>query len=181
MQTRQPRSLPRLFLMTDERMGDGLWDALARLPKGAGVVFRHYGLPAAERRAMFARVRTIARARRLTLVLAGPPRLAIAWRADGAQGRSPHLRTVRPLIRSAPVHDRRELLAARNCALRFVSPVYATRSHPGGKALGVVRLGLLIGRDHTGVVALGGMTPRRARALRTLDITRWAAIDWWSD
>ena len=39
MQTRQARSLPRLFLMTDERMGDGLWDALARLPKGAGVVF----------------------------------------------------------------------------------------------------------------------------------------------
>jgi thiamine-phosphate pyrophosphorylase len=179
MQTRQARLLPLLFLMTDERMGDALWDALARLPKGAGVVFRHYGLPSAERCALFARVRKIARARRLTLLLAGPPRLAIAWRADGAHGRSRHIRAAKPLIRSAPVHDRREMHATRRCALRFVSPVHATRSHPDGGALGVVRLGLLIGRDRAGLVALGGMTPARARALQALGIRRWAAIDWW--
>ena len=39
--------------MTDERLGDGLWAALERLPKGSGVVFRHYGLAPAERRALF--------------------------------------------------------------------------------------------------------------------------------
>src|SRR5262245_49532125 len=40
---------PRDWLMTDERLGDRLWDAVDRLPAGAGIVFRHYRLSAAER------------------------------------------------------------------------------------------------------------------------------------
>jgi len=31
--------------------------------------------------------------------------------------------------------------------------------------------------ERTGIVALGGMNARRAAALRTLGIMRWAAID----
>ncbi|MEJ8630952.1 hypothetical protein P0F65_16040 [Sphingomonas sp. I4] len=36
---------PVTWLMTDERLGDGLWRALARLPPGSGVVFRHHATP----------------------------------------------------------------------------------------------------------------------------------------
>ena len=50
------QALPTRWLMTDERLGDAIWPALARLPRGAGVVFRHYATPAAERRALFAAV-----------------------------------------------------------------------------------------------------------------------------
>ena len=38
MQCRQ--TLPRLWLMTDERVGDALIPAVERLPRGAGTVFR---------------------------------------------------------------------------------------------------------------------------------------------
>ena len=175
MPPRQAR-LPMLLLMTDERMGDVLWRALERLPRGAGIVFRHYSLPPGERRALYERVRAVARRRRLVLILAASPAQAAAWRADGVHGHSPH-RTARPLIRSAPVHDRRELCAARHADLRLVSPVFPTRSHPDAHALGPVRVGLMLGRDRDGIVALGGMTHRRAQALRSLGITRWAAID----
>jgi thiamine-phosphate pyrophosphorylase len=169
-----------VLLMTDERMGDALWPALKALPRGSGVMFRHYGLPPRERRALFERVRRVTARRRLVLFLAGSPREASGWRADGVHGRSPQ-RSSRPLFRSAPVHDRRELLAAADADLRLVSPVYPTRSHPGARALGVVGLGLLLGSERRGVVALGGMTRQRARALRKLGITRWAAIDGLSD
>jgi thiamine-phosphate pyrophosphorylase len=181
MQTRQARSLPDLFLMTDERIGAALWPALALLPRGAGVVYRHYGLPPAERRALYERVRAVARARRLLLLLAGPPRLAVAWRADGAHGRSPHRHASRPLVRSAPCHGRSDLIAARRAGvtLRFVSPIHATRSHPGAPALGRVRTGLMIRGERVGIVALGGMTHRRSQTLYALGITRWAAIDAW--
>jgi thiamine-phosphate pyrophosphorylase len=162
--------------MTDERMGEALWPALARLPRGAGVVFRHYGLPPAERRALYERVRTIARRRRLVLILAGSPLQAMAWKADGVHGRS-HRRAARPLLRSAPAHDRRELLAARHADLALASPVFPTRSHPGAAVLGPVRLGLMLGAARRGIVALGGVTPRHAQRLRSLGITRWAAID----
>ncbi|RYD48780.1 MAG: thiamine phosphate synthase, partial [Sphingomonadales bacterium] len=43
MRCRHPL-IPKLWLMTDERMGDDLWDALKRLPRGSGVIFRHYGV-----------------------------------------------------------------------------------------------------------------------------------------
>ncbi|WBO22582.1 thiamine phosphate synthase [Sphingomonas abietis] len=179
MPLRQARPLPTVLLMTDERMGDALWDALARVPRGAGVVFRHRSLVPAERRALYDRVRAVARRRQLRLILAGSPRQAIAWRADGVHGRSPH-RASRPLLRSAPAHDGIELRAAHHADLILVSPVYPTRSHPGAPTLGLVRLGLLIGRDRSGIVALGGMNDARARSLRRLGVRRWAGIDGWS-
>jgi thiamine-phosphate pyrophosphorylase len=73
MPTRQPRPLPRLWLMTDERQGDALWSALARLPKGAGVIFRHHATAPPERRALYEQVRRLARRRGLILILAGQP------------------------------------------------------------------------------------------------------------
>ncbi|WP_419827023.1 thiamine phosphate synthase [Sphingomonas sp.] len=177
-----PPRHPRLWLMTDERMGDGLWRALERLPRGAGVVFRHYGLPTVDRRHLFAEVRAVARRRRLVLLLGGTPREAIGWRADGSHGRSRHRWSARPLLRSAPCHGRRALIAARRdgVALRFVSPLHATRSHPGALPLGRVRTGLAIIGERRGLIALGGMTARRFAAARELGFQGWAAIDAWS-
>jgi thiamine-phosphate pyrophosphorylase len=174
--------LPTRFLMTDERMGDALWEALERLPRDAGIVFRHYHLVPAARRALFERVRLVARRRGLLLLLAGSERLARAWRADGVHGRSAHRLLDRRLLRTAPAHDRAEWIAARRagCDLIFISPFYATRSHPGAYALGRVRAGLMLaGEPQERAVALGGMTVRRARACRNTGFPRWAAIDAW--
>jgi thiamine-phosphate pyrophosphorylase len=163
--------------MTDERQGDALWTALAALPRGAGIVFRHYRTPSGERRRLFEAVRIVARRRRLLLVLAGPARIAAAWRADGAHGRKIR-RTARPLLRTAPAHNRREFLAARRAGadLLVVSPLFKTRSHPGGRTLGPLRFGL-IAQQTPGVIALGGMDAPRFRRLRALGAYGWAAID----
>jgi len=178
MPRRQPRPLPRLWLMTDERQGEALWDALERLPRGGGVIFRHYATPGRERRALFERVRRIARRRRLLLLLAGTPREAAAWRADGVHGASSHSSS-RPLIRTAPAHNRGELVAAgRRADLILLSPVFPTRSHPGAPVLGSVRFAHLARTANRPVIALGGMTKGRARALRGHH--GWAAIDAWS-
>lgn len=181
MPFRQARLLPSVFLMTDERMGDGLWDALERLPRGAGVVFRYYRLPQQDRRALFERVRRVVRRRGLILLLAGSEQLAAAWRADGVHGPSARRCSERPLLRTASAHDRRAWLAACRSGhdLVFVSPIWTTRSHPGAKTLGGVRTGLLLGRTRDRAVALGGMTAARAQKLRGLGIKRWAAIDAW--
>ncbi|HMI21164.1 MAG TPA: thiamine phosphate synthase [Sphingomonas sp.] len=172
MRSRQP--LPRLWLMTDERMGDALWDALVRLPRGSGVIFRHYAR--ADRRALFEQVRTIARKHGLVLLLAGSPREAAAWRAHGAHGRSPHLRTARPLLRTAPAHDARELAKVRAHAV-LLSPVFATRSHPGVRTLGPIRFAILARMSEAPVIALGGMDAGRFRHLARLGAYGWAGID----
>ncbi|WP_420139356.1 thiamine phosphate synthase [Sphingomonas sp.] len=162
--------------MTDPRMGDGLWQALEQLPRGSGVIFRHYGAPG--RRALFERVRRIARRRRLVLVLAGGLQQAAAWRADGAHGRSPHKRRPRPMLRTAPTHSAREMLAAR-ADLVFLSPLFPTRSHPQARGVGRVRFGLWAQRSHVPVAALGGMDRQRFRGVAALGAYGWAAIDAW--
>lgn len=163
-------------MFSDERMGAGFLPALARMPKGAGLVFRHYHLEERERRELFARARRIARARRMMVVLAGTDQLATGWRAAGSHGRDPH----RPrAVRTAPVHNLRELFAAERAGadLIFISPVFPTRSHPGSKPLGQRAFAALAMRAKTPVIALGGMTPRRARALKYA--YGWAGIDTW--
>jgi thiamine-phosphate pyrophosphorylase len=173
MRRRYP--LPRTWLMTDERMGAALWTALRRLPAGSGVVFRHYGLSLPERRALFARVARVCRARRLVLVRAGAERLGRGEAGVHGQWKGHGLRTW-------PAHDRREVVAGIRAGadLLFVSPVFPTRSHPGAPSLGRVRLGLLIRGLDVPVIALGGMDPRRARSLGILGVYGWAAIDAWS-
>jgi thiamine-phosphate pyrophosphorylase len=169
--------MPRLWLMTDERQGDALWTALERLPRGSGVVFRHYGLPPNQRRALFDRVRALCRRNRLMLVLAGTARTARAWKAEGLHGRKPGLHAG---LRTAPAHNLREIRAAERAgaSLLFLSPVFPTRSHPGARTLGRVRFGLLAGQARAPVIALGGVNGKKARTLPSA--YGWAAIDAWA-
>jgi thiamine-phosphate pyrophosphorylase len=168
MRRRQP--LPRLWLMTDERQGDGLFDAMRRLPRGAGIVFRHYSLAAAERRALFESVLALARRRGLLLVAGGPGLTG----ADGAHNRRA------PGLRTFSAHNLRQIRAAerRRADLVFLSPVFATRSHPGGRILGRRRFARLVRQTPVAVIALGGVDEIRFRGLR--GAYGWAAIDAWS-
>jgi len=155
--------------MTDERQGERLWTALERLPPGAGIVFRHYRLSGEERRVLFERVKGVSRRRRLTLIVAGE------WLpgADGVHNR------LGPGLRTASAHDSAELRrAARGADLVFLGPVHATRSHPGGPALGAAGFDRLARRARVPVIALGGMDSARFRALR--HAYGWAGIDAWS-
>lgn len=177
MRRRQP--LPRLWLMSDERQGEALWTAIERLPRGAGIIFRHYSLPPLERRKLFMELHRRARKRSLMLILAGTARDAAAWGAEGFHSRQ-DARRRSGLIHTAPVHDVRELrLAERGGAdLVFLSPAFETRSHRGGRSLGPVRFMLLARQARGPVIALGGMNVRRARRLGGA-IFGWAGIDAW--
>jgi thiamine-phosphate pyrophosphorylase len=169
MRPRHP--LPRLWLMTDERQGGRLLGAVARLPEGAGLVFRHYSLGEVARRDLFDRVRA---AHRGVLLLAGPASLAESWGADGSHGRGRGYG-----LRSAPVHDYPEIRIAERdgAAFVFLSPVFATRSHPGARPLGLARFAWLARRTALPVIALGGMDPVRGKRLASFGAYGWAGID----
>lgn len=175
MRTRQP--LPRHWLFTDERLGDRLLHAVERLPANSGIVFRHYQLAGPERRRLFDEVRIVADNRSLLLLLAGPAEQARDWGAAGSHGRGRGAG-----LRTAPVHNYVELRAAeRNGAdLVFLSPVFATRSHPGSKGMGVARFAWLARRTRLPVIALGGMDPARGQRLASFGAYGWAAIDAWA-
>lgn len=151
--------------MTDERIGEALVPTLLSLPPGAGVVFRHYTLPRAERYRLFLRVRRLAQARALRISAAG--RLPGAGRHNGR----------RALTHAA--HDRREAIAGirAGAAWVLVSPLFATRSHADARPLGL-RKALTIARGlPASPIALGGMTAARWLNVRHYGFAGWAAID----
>lgn len=173
MRDRHP--LPKIWLMTDSRVGD-LNAAIAQLPKRSGIIFRHYELPLNVRRAVFRQVRRLATRHRHVLILADRPHVARQWGADGAHSRSRHRSHG---IRTVAAHSAREAALAKRIGadLIFVSPVFETRSHPGARAIGAIRLGLIARNMRSRTIALGGMTAPRAKSLSALKIYGWAAID----
>lgn len=171
---RRHLALPRVWMLTDERQGDALWDAIARLPRGAGVVVRHYSLPDAERIALGRRIRQQGR----FVAFSGSEAAA---RQAGAQAIYGPAASRSALPRLFPVHNRAEIRTAERvgAALLLLSPVFRTRSHPKAGALGPARFGRLVRSARTPIIALGGMTPSRFRRLQAFGAQGWAAIDAW--
>src|SRR3546814_16980921 len=86
-----------------------------------------------------------------------------------------------PMLRSMAAHNRRELIAAvrARADLVFLSPVFATRSHPGAPTLGPLRFGLTARRAGIPIIALGGMTSHSYHRLKPLGADGSSAIDAW--
>jgi thiamine-phosphate pyrophosphorylase len=171
------RAFPDLWLLSDARNDASLEDALRRLPRGSGFIYRHYHLPDAERIARWFELRRIARARGHVTVLADSALTAREWGADGIYGPPRALYpTTNNLLTLATAHDLAEIGLANHLRADAVllSPAFPTRSHPGASALGPLRFRLLARHAQMPVIALGGMTGRTARRLAW---SRWAAID----
>ncbi|AJA11131.1 thiamine monophosphate synthase [Sphingopyxis fribergensis] len=182
--------LPNAWLFSDERIAAGIAELAASLPPGSGIVLRHDSLPSGARWRLLRRVMCTARVRGLTVLLAGQPSTARRWGAHGVHLRQRDAKLAGQahrlgLLLTMPVHDAREARRAKRAGAHgvFISPLHSTRSHPGAPALGCaiwLRLARVSGAQP---IALGGMTPTRARALnRASGLTRsWAAIDAWEN
>jgi thiamine-phosphate pyrophosphorylase len=161
--------------MSDERIGD-LIAAITRLPRRSGIIFRHYTLSYAARRALFKAVRRAARAGNHLLILADRPTVARQWGADGAHERSARVSFG---LRTVAVHTVRERMIAKRvkAELVFVSPVRTSRSHPGASPLGRLGFARVAGNWRSRSIALGGMNQIEFQKMRALELHGWAAID----
>jgi thiamine-phosphate pyrophosphorylase len=164
--------VPRVVLLSDARNDHRLESAISRLSPGSALVFRHYHLLPPARRARFEALRRLCVRRGVLMLTAGAAR---GWRADGRYGAPRDLARASGL-RLATAHSLAEIgsaVRARASAI-LLSPVFPTRSHPGAPVLGPVRFMALARRSPLPVIALGGMTKRRAARL---PVWGWAAID----
>jgi thiamine-phosphate pyrophosphorylase len=168
--------------MTDPRADAWLMAAAARLPRGAGIILRHGHLAEGERRLLGTALLRVARRRGLWLLAVDPPPgLAV----DGVHLTSRHRRRPwqrgRRAVVTAAAHDMRDGARARRLGAQvlLVSPVFETRSHPGVRPLGPLRLAALARALPLPVMAMGGMDARRLRRLRPLGAEGLAGIDCW--
>ena len=155
--------LPPLVLMTDdERLGDPLAAARA-LPRGSMVVVRSRD---AKRRAELAQA--MLKLSTLVVLVADDPELAAG--ADGVHlpqrraGEAAHWRALHPRwLITAAAHGARGSDA--NLDALFLSPVFATASHPERAALTAARANAIARALSTPVYALGGIDAGNARLL----------------
>jgi len=165
-------ALPALVLMTDdERLLDPL-AATRALPRGGLVVAR--ARDRARLKSLCASLLTIARRNGVAVAIAGDGALAARAGADGLHlpearaGELPHWRARCPaLLITVSAHSPRALMYAniRRADAVFLSPVFATASHPGSASLSAVRANLMARQCRVPVYALGGIDARNAALL----------------
>ena len=177
MTTRQ-RDWPRQWLMTDERLGEHLWEAIERLPKRSGVVFRHYATPDAERATLARQVVEDCRKHGLTLAVARDAELAASLSADLVHNPS-WIRETLPFSMAVHSIEEAEIARTAGAALVFVSPVFATRSHPGQEPLGIELATEIAAATEAPAIALGGMDASKFALLEREGFYGWAGIDAW--
>ncbi len=172
-------ALPMLVLMTDdERLPDPLAAARA-LPRGSMVVLR--ARDTKKQAKIFASLTGIARRRSFIVLVAG---IAL----EGADGihlsearvhEAPHWRARFPrALITASAHSLTALARAQSFGVDavFLSPIFATRSHPERAALTPMRAGLMVRQVRLPVYALGGVDARSARRLIGTPFAGIAAI-----
>jgi thiamine-phosphate pyrophosphorylase len=153
-----------LVLMTDDRAAD--WGKVVRaLPPGSVVVVR--ARAAKQRQALARQLSGLA-----TLLIADDPELATQSGAAGLHlpqlrmREAAHWRARFPhWIITSSAHSLRALMGAHYLDAVFLSPVFATASHPGSRALTPVRAAFIAAQALVPVYALGGVTRRNAALL----------------
>ena len=148
------QTVPSRWLVADERLGEQLWRAVRKLPRGSGVLFLYGSLSRRERHQLLRRLRQPGRAKALT----------IAEEQD------------RCAARVHNIGELRSALLART-PLILLSPIHPTSSHPDWRPLPRMRAAALARLGHRRLVALGGMNERRFRRVQRLGFIGWAGID----
>mgnify|MGYP001809657315 CR=1 FL=1 len=184
--TRPP--VPRLLLVTDQQRLPDPMAAIARLPVGSGVLFRHHECP--QRALLARRIARACREKRLILLVANDWRLAGAIGADGVHLAENLARTGingpcrwwlrrhRKLL-SVAAHSPRALMQANRLGADFclLSPVFPSNTHPGKPGLGPIRFARSSKLCKIPVLALGGVNQHSWRRLPPASAHGAAAID----
>lgn len=169
---------PREWLMTDERIGGRLWEAIDELPPGAGVVLRHHGTPAHERVVLGRRMAELCSERGLTLAISRDVAMAELLNAQLVHNPANDPGAL-PFSRSAHSLDEARTRCNSAASLIFLSPLFPTRSHPGEEPLSRDEARAIVAGCQVPVIALGGMNRARFEEIRGDGFYGWAGIDAW--
>ena len=180
--------LPPLVLMTDEKRLPEPVLAIKNLPSGSAVIYRHYGL--ADREGFGRHLRQAAFEADVLFLVAGDHALAQSLEADGThmpenlafrlEGSPPFERADgKKSFNTIAVHSHQALerAAASGVNAALLSPVFATKSHPGSEPLGATKANIWGAQSALPVYALGGISPSNALALKEGAFAGLAAID----
>lgn len=179
--------LPALFFFTDPKRTPHPEDIAVHMPKGCGIIYRHFGESHAPQRARL--LRKIASDNGLTLLIGEDDALALEVGADGVHlrqqslSRAGDLHAQHPHLKlTAACHDPealRRLTGDEGLSAVFISPVFASHSP---SAQGIEPFGAKGVRDLTDVAnvpvyGLGGISCDNILSLRDSGLSGIGAIE----
>lgn len=175
------KALPALLFFTDPVRIPDPEAIAAQLPAGSAIVYRHFGAPDAEVRAL--RLKAIARERGLRLLIGQDIALAARIGAGGVHLPERLAYRARALKRAHPgwivTSAAHSLVAARRSGADAVviSTAFPSKSASARAALGPVRMAALVRAAGRPAYALGGVTKKTARRLVDVGLVGLAAVD----
>ena len=182
------KPLPRLLFLTDPARTPEPEAVAARLPAGAGVIYRAFG--AADALAVARRLKAIARDRGLVLLIGADADLALACAADGvhlperAVGAGTGLRAAHPdwtITAAAHSLEAAERAWTAGCDAALVSAVFASGSPSAGAPMGPEAFAALVAAAPLPVYALGGVNARTAPQLSGSGVQGFAMVEGLAD
>ena len=178
--------MPTVWVLTDDqRLADPIAVATA-IPKGWGLIFRHYD--AINRIDLASRTAAVCRSRGIILHVAGDWRLASQVGASGVhvQDKTVRHQLLAPMQlwrlqgkrMTVSAHGSKGLAQARSLRAdaALLSPVYVTLSHPNKRPLGAMRFSALARLARLPVFALGGVKLSEKKRLDALGASGIAGI-----
>lgn len=172
-----PYGLPPAFFLTDPVRTPDPAAIVKALPRGTGVIYRHFG--ADDRFETGLILRKACYHKGLPLLIANDPKLAIAVRADGvhwpeAQAHQARKWQGRFFFQTQSVHSAAGMRRALCDGVLF-STVFPSNSPSAGMATGPIRFRLLARKSGRAIYALGGVNG--ATAGRVAGFSGLAAIE----
>ena len=178
--------LPHLIYLTDESHLIDPTAFISRLPRKAGIIFRHYQLQ--NRLHLAQKIKQICKDRDLAFIISKDVKLASVLNADGLH--LPEYLAVTPNFRfrawknkpnkilTAAAHSRHTIMRIKNLGFdaSLVSPVFETKSHQNARYLGSVGFQTMISSSSTPAFALGGLNNKTAKLLRNTNAVGIAGI-----
>jgi thiamine-phosphate pyrophosphorylase len=172
--------LPPLLLLTDPKRTPDPLAAAARLPRGAGVIYRHFGAP--DRAVIARRLALLCRRRGMKLLIGADATLAGRVGASGVHlperlaRLAPSLRRRRPDWLIALAAHRPGRVPPDVDAL-ILAPLLPSASPSAARPLGARRGGAIAARAQAPVYALGGISARSIARTRLGAFAGIAAIE----
>ena len=157
-----PYRFPPILALTDPvRTPDPVILAKA-LPRGSGLIYRHFGAEDRHKTALI--LSKIAARRKLSLLIGNDPALALAVRAQGVHWPEANMHLARYwkdrfTIMTCAVHSRKAIAEAKEIGMHaaLLSSVFASRSPSAGQAIGARSFRKLARASKLPLYALGGL------------------------
>ena len=162
-----PDRLPPVFLLTDPARVPDIVAAAEALPRGWGLIYRHFGRP--DRAAQGEALAHVARRRDLSFLVAADPELALKIGADGVHWPFAYRAASRKWrsrfeIMTVSAHGSVEArrAAVTPCDAIICSTVFASNSPSAGQPLGPVKFRSLAQSLPAPIYGLGGINSTTA-------------------